>query len=334
MKRNDCALVLTALASIAFAPAQAQGQVTVYGIVDVGLVRESDAPKGSVTNLSSGVASGSRLGFKGSENLGGGLKASFVLENGLNADTGAAGQGGLLFGRQSYVGLSGSFGALTLGRQYSPYYKALRDVGDAFGAVNLAGRAGNIMATNTRVDNAVEYITPSAAGLQADLAYVAGETAGGSAGNRALSGALAYARGPLRLQLAAHQLNNAGATDHTSNTLLAASYDAGALIVHAAVARNRGPAAADSRDLVMGVTMPLGADRLLVSRVRHADRTAAAQDATQWGLGYFHALSTRTDLYAAYASILNRRGAAYKVGNATDKGSGSKAANLGLRHSF
>jgi predicted porin len=332
MKKNDCAPVLTALALMACAPAHAEVQA--YGIVDVGLVRESDAPKGTVTNLSSGVASGSRLGFKGSENLGDGLKASFVLENGFNADTGAAGQGGLLFGRQAYVGLSAGWGALTLGRQYSPYYKALRDVGDPFGAVNLAGRAGNIMATNTRVDNSVEYLSPVAAGLQADLTYVAGETAGDSAGNRALSGALAYARGPLRLQLAAHQLNDAAATDHTNNTLLAASYDAGALTLHAAAARNHGTGRADSRDLVAGVTVPFGANRLLLSRVRHVDRTSAAQNATQWGLGFFHALSPRTDLYAAYASILNRHGAAYKVGNATDKGSGSKAANLGLRHAF
>jgi predicted porin len=334
MEKKDCAPLLTALALMACAPAQAQSELNVYGIVDVGLVRESDAPKGSVTNLNSGIASGSRLGFKGSENLGGGIKASFVLENGFNADTGAAGQGGLLFGRQSYVGLSGGFGALTLGRQYSPYYKALRDVGDPFGAVNLAGRAGNIMATNTRVDNTVEYVTPNTAGLQADLAYVAGETAGDSAASRALSGALAYARGSLRVQLARHQLNNASATDRTTNTLLAASYDAGALILHAAVAGNKGTGAADSRDLVAGVTVPFGADRLLLSRVRHADRTLAAQDATQWGIGFFHARSPRTDLYAAYASILNRHGAAFKVGNATDKGTGSKAANLGVRHSF
>ncbi|GJI99684.1 hypothetical protein RugamoR64_02230 [Duganella rhizosphaerae] len=334
MKKNNCAPLLTALALMACAPAQAQTELNVYGIVDVGLVRESDAPKGSVTNLNSGIASGSRLGFKGSENLGGGIKASFVLENGFNADTGAAGQGGLLFGRQSYAGLSGGFGALTLGRQYSPYYKALRDVGDPFGAVNLAGRSGNIMATNTRVDNTVEYITPNTMGLQADLAYVAGETAGDSAGNRALSAALAYGRGPLRVQLARHQLNNATATDHASNTLLAASYDAGALILHAAVAVNKGTGTADSRDLVAGATVPLGADRLLLSRVRHADRTPAAQDATQWGIGYFHALSPRTDLYTAYATIRNRHGAAYKVGNATDKGTGSKAANLGVRHSF
>jgi predicted porin len=334
MRINDCAPVLAALALLACAPAQAQSEVNVYGIVDAGLVRESGAPKGAVTNLSSGVASGSRLGFRGSESLGGGMKASFVLENGFNADTGASGQGGLLFGRQAYVGLGGAFGLLTLGRQYSPYYKALRDVGDPFGAVNLAGRAGNIMATNTRVDNTVEYVTPTASGWQADLAYVAGESAAGSAGNRALSGALAYGRGPLRVQWAAHQLNNATATDHANNTLLAASYDAGALILHAAAARNRGLGRADSRDWVTGLTVPLGADRVLLSRVRRDDRSAAAQDATQWGIGYFHALSPRTDLYAAYASILNRRGAAYTVGNATDKGSGSKAANLGVRHAF
>ncbi|WP_444847639.1 porin [Duganella caerulea] len=316
------------------AGAAAQSNVAVYGIVDVGLVRESGTPTGKVTNVNSGLASGSRLGFKGVEDLGGGMKSNFVLENGFNADTGIAGQGGLLFGRQAFVGLSGRFGAVTLGRQYSPYYKALRDVGDPFGAVSLAGRAGNLMATNTRTDNMVEVISPELAGFSADLAYGAGETAGDNARNRMLGGALAYAGGPLKAQLAFHQINNPTATDHVNNTILAASYDLGAVMVHAAGAVNRGPGLEDSRDLTAGVTVPFGVHKVLFSTVRHDDRTKPNKDARQWGIAYLRALSRRTDLYASYATIANRNGASFKVGNATDKGTGSRALDLGLRHTF
>lgn len=330
----NTSLIALALAALSSTAALAQSHVAIYGVVDAGLVRENGGPAGSVTNLSSGMASGSRLGFKGREDLGGGLAATFVIENGFNADTGAAGQGGLLFGRQAFVGLQGGFGAVTLGRQYTPYYKALRDVGDPFGAVSLAGRAGNLMATNTRTDNLVEYVTPSLSGLSADLAYGAGETAGNSAKNRTLSGALAYQRGPFTVQLAHHRLENAAATDSTRNTLLAASYNFGPVTAQGAWAVNRGMGAADSRDWVLGVAIPLATGRLLASHVRHDDRTAAGKDASQWGIGYNYPLSKRTDIYSAYAHINNRHGAAYTVGNATDKGSGNSAFDLGLRHTF
>jgi predicted porin len=327
-------LIALALATLSPLAALAQSNVAMYGVVDAGLVRESGSPAGSVTNLSSGMASGSRIGFKGKEDLGGGMAATFVIENGFNADTGAAGQGGLLFGRQAYAGLQGGFGAVTLGRQYTPYYKALRDTGDPFGAVSLAGRAGNLMATNTRTDNLVEYVTPQVSGFSADLAYGAGEMAGNSAKNRTLGGALAYARGALNVQLAHHRLENAAATDRVRNTLLAASYNFGSFTTQGAMAVNRGTGAASSRDMVLGVTVPLHTGKLLASHVRHEDRTAAGKDATQWGVGYSYPLSKRTDVYSAYARIHNRKGAAYTVGNATDKGSGNSALDLGVRHTF
>ena len=323
-----------ALAALSAGSALAQSNVTIYGVVDVGLVHESGGASGSVNNLNSGLASGSRIGFKGKEDLGNGFAVNFVLENGFNADTGAAGQNGLLFGRQAWVGVSGAFGAVSLGRQYSPYYKALRDVGDPFGAVSLAGRAGNLMATNTRTDNLAEYITPQLHGLSADLAYGAGESAGDSAKNRTLSSALVYARGPLKVQFAYHRIENAAATDRTRNSLLVASYDFGVLSANFGYALNKGTGTADSKDAVAGITVPFGAAKLLASYVRHDDRSIAGKDASQWGIGYSYALSKRTDLYSSYAKIDNRNGAQFKVGNATDKGSGDRALDLGIRHVF
>ena len=190
------------------------------------------------------------------------------------------------------------------------------------------------MATNTRTDNLVEYVTPSVSGFSADLAYGAGEAAGNSAKNRTLGGTLAYEQGPLNVQLAHHRLENAAGTDSTRNTLLAASYKFGAVTAQGAVARNRGVGAASSRDMVLGVAVPVYTGKLLASHVRHDDRTAAGKDASQWGIGYSHPLSKRTDIYSAYARIHNKKGAAYTVGNATDKGSGNSAFDLGVRHTF
>jgi len=311
----------------------AQADVTIYGIVDSGLVRESGGPAGSVTALGGGVASGSRLGLKGKEDLGGGLSANFLMENGFNADTGSLGQGGLLFGRQMFVGLSGNVGTVKLGRQYSPYYLALRDIADPF-AAGLAGRAGNIMATNTRVDNMINYVTPKFGGFFADLAYGLGEMPGDARKSRTVGGALGYEQGPLAVKVAHHQLNNPTATDRTRNTLLTGRYNFGPVEGTLGYAVNKGAGSADSRDLIVGISAPFGANQVLASYIRHDDRTPADRDAHQWAIGYLHGLSKRTDLYVAYAKISNDNGATFKVGNATDNGSGDKAFNLGVRHRF
>lgn len=332
MKLSTSALALPAL--LWCACASAQSNVVLYGLVDMGLVREGGGVNGSVMKVSSGVAAGSRLGLKGSEDLGDGLKIRYALEAGFNADTGVSGQGGVLFGRQAFLAIDSALGALSAGRQFSPYYKALRDVGDPFAAITLAGRAGNIMETNTRFNNLLEYVSPAYGGWHTDLSYGTGEVAGDSAGNRVLSAAQAYANGRFNLQLAFNQVNNATGTDHINNTMLAASYDTGVATLHTAYVVNHGNDPDDSRDMLAGLTLPLGEDRLLFSGVRHTDRTSAGQRALQWGIGYYKTLSKRTDLYASYATIRNRNGAAFTVGNTADNGTGSRALDLGLRHSF
>lgn len=313
--------------------AWAQSNVTVYGVADAALVRESGGPAGSVTNIGPGVASGSRLGFKGKEDLGGGLAAFFQIENGLNIDNGSAAQGGLLFGRQAYVGLSSAAGALTLGRQYSPYYKVLRDVADPF-CIGMAGNAGNVMVTNTRVDNMVQYAMPQWRGLTAEVAVGMGEAAGNSEKNRVHSTAVYYAQDGLTVAAAWFQRHNALATDQSRNALVTARYRIGKVDAMAGYARNHGLAGARSEDLVVGVIVPLGAHKVYASYIRHDDQTAARRDANQWALGYSYALSRRTDLYAAYGHITNSNGATFKVGNATESGSGNAATNLGIRHIF
>ena len=358
---------VTTLLALACCSAHAQSSVQVYGVADAGIVLERGAPGGSTTNVSSGIASGSRIGFKGTEDLGNGLSAGFVVESGFAMDTGASGQGGLTFGRQSFVSLSSPLGTISAGRQYSPYYKALRDIADPF-EDGLAGQAPNLMVPNRRMDNSLRYASPKLAGFSTELVYSAGEVAGDSTRKRALSGALNYDEGPLALSVSHFRRESASAGLHAYNTLLAARYKVGNYQLHAGYAFNRGMGTvggggsstlangatsgsgtvtsatsiitsgtigvpgASSRDLVLGLCATFGPHSFAGSVVEHMDRSPANQDARQYGIAYLYSLSKRTDLYAAYARINGKNGAPFTVGNATDDGKGNRAFNLGLRH--
>jgi GBP family porin len=138
MKKNLAALAVLGAFTCA---AQAQSGVGLYGIVDAGIVGETGGAAGGVTNVSSGIGSASRLGLRGSEDLGQGWRANFVLEAGVRIDTGQSDVSGSIFNRQAFVGLSNAdFGAVSIGRQYTPYYLALSTVGDPF-AAGYAGTA-------------------------------------------------------------------------------------------------------------------------------------------------------------------------------------------------
>jgi predicted porin len=355
-------LILAVLGAFTNA-ASAQSSVTVYGVVDAGIVAEKGGAAGSVTKLSSGVASGSRLGFKGTEDLGSGLSASFVLENGFQLDTGAMGQGqNTIFGRQAFLGLGGtSFGTVTLGRQYTPHYLAV-NFADPFGT-GLAGDAVNILPNtgdaSSRMNNTIKYATPNLSGFTGELAYGLGEVAGNNTAGRQYGASVGYAGGPFAVRLAYHNRNNLTAlpptNDTAKNTLLAATYNFDVVKVHFAYGVNKGTnssplrnagnpyarvpatlarASNDSADVLLGVTVPFGPHTVLGSAIRKNDKTTFNQDATQWAVGYRYALSKRTDLYTAFARISNKNSASYTVGNAIEPGSGDKAFNLGVRHTF
>ncbi|HJV82379.1 porin [Noviherbaspirillum sp.] len=332
MKKSFLALaVLGAFAGAA----SAQSSVNIYGLIDTGIVGESGGAAGSVTKMTSGVTAGSRLGFRGKEDLGGGLSAQFVLEAGLLTDTGASAQGGLLFGRQAFMGLGGGYGTVLLGRQYTPIHLVLSGVADPFQA-GWAGNAGNLIPRpqGSRTNNMVRYATPNVNGFSAEVAYGLGETAGNNSANRALGGAVGYASGPLTVRLGYHNVNNAAATDSAKNTLLAGTYDFKPVKMHLAYGINKGAGVVDNRDMLIGATIPFGASKVLASYIRKDDKSGANADANQFALGYMYSLSKRTDLYLAYARISNKNGAAYTVGNATESGTGNKAYNVGVRHSF
>lgn len=355
MKLKHLGLALAALTATC---AHAQTALRIYGLVDTGIVLERGGAAGNVSKLASGISLGSRIGFTGTEDLGGGLGALFTIESGFNADDGTLGQGGLLFGRQAFVGLKGGFGTLTFGRQYTPQYLTLGAV-DPFGT-GYSGTAANLMlltGTGGRMNNAVKYVSPAFGGFTAEAAYGFGEIPGSTEAARNLGAAVTYAGGPLWARIGHHVRNNDTAavsgTDHTRNTLLAASYDFDIVKAFFAYGFNKGPGSGaprnaanpfgyatapagstDSRDAMVGVWVPLGAGKIIASYVDKHDRTDAGQDARQWAVGYTHALSKRTELFTTYARIRNEDGAGYTVGGAIDPGSGDRAFNIGLRHNF
>lgn len=197
MKKYLCAFgVLSAAASVA----HAQSSVTLYGIIDVGINYVSNSSGHSLYAMTSGVNNGSRFGFRGAEDLGGGLKAIFDLENGFDTTSGKGLQGGLMFGRAAYVGLSSrQWGTLTLGRQYDMVvdYIGPFAAGDQGGG-NVAAHPGDIdnMNNNFRVNNAIKYVSPKFNGLSFGGMYSLGGVSGDVTRNQVMSFGLHYAYGP------------------------------------------------------------------------------------------------------------------------------------------
>ncbi|WP_371869758.1 porin [Duganella flavida] len=358
-------LTLAALIIGGFAAqAQAQSNVTIYGLVDAGIVSERGGVAGSVTKVTSGIGGQSRLGFRGTEDLGNGLSAIFQLETGFKADDGSLDSANTIFNRQAFVGLkSKDAGQLTIGRQYTPLYLAQSQVADPFGA-GYAGSIKNLFPSagaNTRVSNALVYSTPVMEGFSADALYALGEQAGSASAGRQFGFGLNFAQGPLNARLVYNNKNNdtaaVGATpaklqDTGRNTMFAANYDFKVVKAYFAYGADKGvnsaslpvanaygytvapKASLDSNDLLIGASIPAGNGSIMASYIRKNDKTVNNQDADQWALGYLYSLSKRTQTYVAYAKIKNKNGAGYTVGNNNEAGSGDKAFNIGLRHSF
>jgi predicted porin len=331
-------LLASTVASVFSMSANAQSNVSVYGVLDAGLVAESGNVAGSVTKLTSGVSAGSRLGFKGTEDLGSGMSAMFVMEGGVSIDSGMSGQGGLLFGRQVFVGLNGNLGTLKLGRQYTPVDSVVGTV-DPFGN-GYAGRGQNVFANAyvSRVNNMVVYNSPVVNGFSAELAHGFGEVADDLAKNRYMGASAGYAEGPLYVRLTTQKTENATATGSIKNTVLAATYNFGPVKAHLAFASNKGDLAnvstLDARDVLIGASIPVGAGNIMLSYVHRDDNMPSDRNASQIGVGYQYFLSKRTFLYTAYGRINNQNGATYTVGNGSEPGSGNKAFNLGIRSNF
>jgi predicted porin len=347
---NKSAVALACL--LASWGAQAQSNVTIYGILDAGVTIVDDAGGSSRKLVDTGVMQGSRFGFRGSEDLGGGLRANFLLEQGILLDTGTLGQGGLAWGRQAWVGLSSDqFGSVLVGRQYDLMYDAL--ISFHTPTVSAGGYANNVVdndrLSGQRLNNSVKYRSPKMAGLTFSVMGAAPEGAANGAGKAGSAGVL-YASGPLTLGAGYTYVRGATVdirslvTSATpvvmggsfSRTLGAGgSYVLGQTTLHGLYSQAEfgGPTSGKFRNYEAGVAHRLGSWNLGLAYA-HTKLSENKYDQLDLTADYF--LSKRTDVYAQVigqkASGAGARAAIFLLpGSSTDE---QAAFRLGLRHAF
>ena len=340
-------LIALAIAGLVSAPAFAQSNVTIYGVADaaVGFGSHGDNDFSGIVN---GVLSGSRIGFKGTEDLGNGLKAVFVLEQGFDIGNGTASPAvgtdkDSTFSRQALVGLSGSFGTVSLGRQYAPGYFFGYDA-TAQASVGplsiLSVNAGMSITPNSpaRWDNSVAY-TGSFSGLTARAIYSmkAVETSANPDDDDAYGVSLDYANGPLAVGGVYQVLKNN--VEDQEEWGIGGSYNFGVVQVLGSyqAVDGLGFAKGAEGDLwQVGVIVPVGAAGKVHLAYGEYDRDDVNNaGAESYSLAYTHALSKRTTAYAAYNNTENESGVGnFGVVAGTANGDDSDIFAVGIRHTF
>lgn len=277
-------LALAVLGAFAGA-ASAQSSVTLYGKLDLGFAKAAGSADKQVADGSS-----SRVGFRGVEDLGGGLKALFQFEHRFNPDTGTVTNTAFWYGL-STVGLGGSFGTVNLGRQYTAAFSLATDVIDPFGGDTVAGLRDESLTKSVarlRTDNSVRY--DGAFGGLKVAADIAETPAGGV--DRPYSVAAQYAAGPF--MVAASYDNPTGANDNLAT--LGGSYTFGPAKVSLGIGRGDNNSNVRVKQALAGVTVSVGAAGQVLAG--YAQEEVGTADATKKvSLGYRHNLSKRTQLY-------------------------------------
>lgn len=354
MKKTLLALAAIAASSAAFA----QSSVTLYGVVDASL--ESVKGDDSVTRVTSDNLASSRLGFKGTEDLGGGLKANFVLEASIKPDTGAA-DSSRFFGRQAWLGLAGGFGELRLGRTDT-------SIGVLAGNSSILGGQDydDLKIAKTfsadgyrRTDNSITYIAPKFVdGLSAQVQYSTAANQLATTGTPAVAdhGELAdNDRGKhygLNVQYAANGLSaglgyvsaksDAVGDIKDTGVLAYLGYDFGVAKLSGYYEQDKTSGAAEKLKLYgVRVNVPVTKDfglQASFSQVKDATKAANVEDdAKIFALKGVYNLSKRSSVYALYTNVSNDDGVALKVGSsapALTKGERSSGFAIGVSHKF
>ena len=364
MKKSLIALAVLA----ASGAAMAQSSVTLFGIVDTNVSYLDGVSNAAGTNTDSKYGIGtsgnatSRLGFRGVEDLGGGLKAGFHLEGEIFGDDGNA--SGFNFKRRSTVSLAGGFGEVRLGRDQVPSYTKFISY-DVFGQVGIGQFMGwsnwngnnqttannNNDANGIRSSNMISYYTPNFSGFTAGLGYGFDEKADttNSKKGRYVGGYVAYDNGPLSVALSYDEssalvLTSPAATGADRNRLtLGGSYDLNVVKLNAILQQTKDDVPGGSERKVnaymLGASAPVGAGEVKLQYALY-DQKAIDSKAHQISLGYVHNLSKRTAVYGTVAYMDNKD--ASKL-NLSAKGLGTIDARagdsqtgyqVGIRHAF
>ena len=341
MKKSLIALAVLATSGAAMA----QSSVTLYGIADIwaGNIKASEvaANPSGVTKVDSGGVSTSRWGLKGAEDLGGGLKAIFTLEQGFKADDGTATAG---FNRQAFVGVEGGFGTLVLGKPWT----AMDDVmgasnsgfDSALSATNGVWISNQIYAGNP--GNTIKYTTPNFGGFSAGFSHSLDES--NTAKTDVTDFSLSYGAGPVGANFAYQVQRDAlGTTDDLKITTLNGSYDLGMAKLLASYAQTK-IAAAKANEYQLGVDVPVSSALTVSAGYAYSKRNAAgvALINANYAVGvsvYYGAKNSGYSLAASYS--LSKRTSVYG-GVASAKGENAAGVDVskrqlyavGVRHAF
>jgi len=328
----------------------AQAQVTVYGVVDYGLITQKTDGTNRRNALDSGLTAGSRVGFRASEDLGNGTKVGFLLEAGFEGDTGETAFGGL-FSRQAWLNVTGRFGELRAGRLYTFGYDWFPEVSPFS---TLYGQAGlktifGYKNVGDRIDNALFYYSPVFDGFQGGVGYSRSADADESPGNdddhALISAGARYSKGPLLVVLTYDQRDYADSLDRAhrgdiGNLTFGASYDFGVVKLHGGLGqlknRDFNSRARKEKSWLFGLSAPLGEQGLLFGTYQHVN---SARNHNEFGLGgarkglalgYTHKLSKRTNLYAFashYKDVAARADDSSRLADANE-------VAFGVKHTF
>jgi predicted porin len=330
MKKSLLALAaLTAFAGVA----SAQSSVTLFGIVDLAARSVKNGNAGSIKSLSTNGQVSSRLGVRGVEDLGGGMRAGFWLEGDIVGDTGnPAGQ---TWQRRSTVSLLGSFGEVRLGRDFNPVFRTAV-THDPFAYVGVAtlGNLRSAVYANAapgvaaRNDNAVMYFLPAMGGLYGDVMVAAGE---GARGNKYMGGRLGYAAGPLNVSAAYGKSDRTGAmVDDLTAMVVGGSYNFGKVTIHGTY---------ETVDYST-ITRKLASVAAVVPTATGAFKAqyVRATNSSLIGLGYVQFLSKRTSIYTNFGRVANKGPATFTASGSGPAGmrggQTSTGYDVGIRHDF
>jgi len=335
-----CKTLAAALLSSLPLFAHAQTSVTIYGVMDAAVaVEDTDAPgEDRRTVINSGNQSSSRIGFRGTEDLGNGLKALFNIEAGVALDTGAADSA--LFGRRAVVGLQGSFGTVTVGREYSPIaaVAAATDIlGQGLYGSNLSAFATNRL--TRRLANSVNYKSDSLSGFTVNAAYSAGERSTEPSGDL-MGVSLEYKNGGLYLGGGYHVLERL-ATGDDKEYGFGAGYTMGAfeikgnyLVADQTGANNK------YKNSNIGAAYTTGPNKFFINFQQQKIESGAKGNTVS--LAYTYSLSKRTNVYTTYAQLRNNARGVFGISSssvavtppATALGADPSVFTVGVRHSF
>ncbi|WP_326537450.1 porin [Pseudorhodoferax sp.] len=336
MKKTDTIAAL--LAACFCTGAFAQSSATLFGTVDLGMTRLSNAG-GSTTGMSHSNANISRFGFRGVEDLGGGLAAAFWLEAGYAPDTGtgANGAAAMSFNRRATVALQGSFGELRLGRDDSATFLNTL-VFDPFLTNGVGGTNAFLMnGAPIQISNAISYLTPGGlGGFYAQLQHARDEDA--SRAGRYTGARLGWRQGPVHVSAAIGDLRGTTEALDVRIRNAAVSYDfdvAQPMLLWASEKRG----GVEIRALQLGVKVPVGAGEIR-AQVSRYDNSAGNADWRKFAVGYGYNLSRRTQLYTTYARISNKDNSLRSVTAqgltppTNTLGSSANGVEIGMRHFF